>query len=173
MQLLQQAAPRAKAIVSGSYAHGTATAKSDLDFLVVEPGPIARRLESAHPRAILGLIGIPVNIVVITGDIFEEWLSTPGMIALDPACPARPYPVAHFGSGVWRLLGEYESLQRRHSNRQAGGEHRRACAYRSAFFSPPVRRLDGALIVESERQVLAAFANWGRICFMNSRLPAM
>ena len=115
MQLLQQAAPRAKVIVSGSYAHGTATAKSDLDFLVVEPGPIARRLESAHPRATLGLIGIPVNIVVITGDIFEEWLSTPGMIALDPACPARPYPVAHFGSGVWRLLGEYESLQRRHS----------------------------------------------------------
>jgi hypothetical protein len=93
MQLLQQAAPRAKAIVSGSYAHGTATAKSDLDFLVVEPGPIARRLESAHPRAILGLIGIPVNIVVIAGDIFEEWLSTPGMIALDPACPARPYRI--------------------------------------------------------------------------------
>lgn len=104
LKLLRHAAPHATVIVSGSYARGNATDESDLDLLVVEPGPVARRFESARLRSVLGVFEIPVDIIVITEQIFEEWKMTPGMIALEPAQPSRPYPVVHFGLGIWRLL---------------------------------------------------------------------
>jgi hypothetical protein len=78
----------------------------DLDILVIEPGPIARRLESARLRAALGDIGVPADIVVITEQTFQEWLGTPGMITLEPAIANRPYPVARFGLRIWKLLAQ-------------------------------------------------------------------
>jgi predicted nucleotidyltransferase len=102
VKLLEQAAPQATVMVSGSYARGTATGKSDLDLLVVVPGPVARRIEAARLRAVLRPLEITADILVVTEQTFQHWLRTPGMITIEPG---RPYACVRFGVGIWRTFG--------------------------------------------------------------------
>lgn len=64
--LADAAASRARVIVFGSYARGTADAGSDLDFLVIEEQVHSRAAESARLRDALPRLGVPVDVIVVS-----------------------------------------------------------------------------------------------------------
>jgi predicted nucleotidyltransferase len=62
---LLEAAPNAsKIVLFGSFARGDAGLNSDVDFLVVEPGPIDRRAEMVRLRRALQPLRLPVDVLV-------------------------------------------------------------------------------------------------------------
>lgn len=99
VELLRGAAPQATVMLFGSYARGDADEKSDLDLLVIEPRPLARRMEAARLRAVLRPLGTPVDLLVVNEETFREWRQTPGMIVDMPAREDRSYPAIDFG--IW------------------------------------------------------------------------
>ncbi|MFH1097915.1 MAG: nucleotidyltransferase domain-containing protein [Candidatus Desantisbacteria bacterium] len=80
IELLKEAANPVKIILFGSYARGNASKDSDLDFLVVEKELLSRRMEMVRLRRVLSSLRIPVDIIVVSERIFNEWLTTPGTI---------------------------------------------------------------------------------------------
>ena len=93
-QLLTQVVSRlttwsspARVIVFGSVATGTATADSDLDLLVVIDGVTDTRRESVRLRDALGDIGMPIDVIVMSTERFEETKDVVGGIAY----PAHKY----------------------------------------------------------------------------------
>jgi uncharacterized protein len=104
VELLRAAAPQATVILFGSYARGNADEQSDLDLLVVEPRPFARRMEAARLRGVLGALGAPVDLLVVNEETFREWRQTPGMIVDLPAIEGRSFPAINFGVLIWRFL---------------------------------------------------------------------
>lgn len=102
--LLQAAAPGAKVMLYGSYAAGTATDASDLDFLVVEPELALRRCEeTAHLKSVLAPLGVQVDVLVIAQSNFDAWSKVPGAIVSPPASAGKPYPAIDFGVRIWSL----------------------------------------------------------------------
>lgn len=87
--LLQQAAPGSRVILFGSYARGDANAQSDVDFLVVEPEVPSKRREMVRLRDVLRPLGIPVDILVTTQRLFEEWRDTPNNVLFQAASEGR------------------------------------------------------------------------------------
>ena len=77
----------ARVIVFGSVATGTATADSDLDLLVVIDGVTDVRRESVRLRDVLGDIGMPIDVIVMSTERFEETKDVIGGIAY----PAHKY----------------------------------------------------------------------------------
>jgi predicted nucleotidyltransferase len=78
-RLVKAAQPR-KIILFGSRARGDAREDSDLDLMVIEHEVEDRAAEIVRPnRALKGLI-LPVELVVISERLFEEWSDTPGTV---------------------------------------------------------------------------------------------
>jgi uncharacterized protein len=77
---LREAAPGATVVLFGSYARGDHGPDSDADFLVIEPELKSRREEMVRLRDVLRPLGIPVDVVVTSGETFEEWSDTPGTL---------------------------------------------------------------------------------------------
>lgn len=66
--LVDAASSSARVVVFGSYARGTATADSDLDFLVIEQDVTSRATESARLRDALPRLDVPVDVIVISAE---------------------------------------------------------------------------------------------------------
>ena len=78
-----------KIILFGSYAHGEPSEDSDLDFLVVEKELKARRMEMVRLRRILSPLRMPVDIIVVSANAFEDWADTPGTVIYEAASEGR------------------------------------------------------------------------------------
>jgi len=87
-QLLTQVVSRlrtssspARVILFGSVATGTATADSDLDLLVVLDDVADARAESIRLRDALGDLGMPIDVIVMSTERFEETKHVIGGVA--------------------------------------------------------------------------------------------
>ncbi len=89
VDLLRKAAKPKKIILFGSYARGEPREDSDLDFLVVEKELKARRMEMVRLRRILRPLRIPVDIIVVSEQVFNEWADTPGTVIYEAAFEGR------------------------------------------------------------------------------------
>ena len=76
-----------RVILFGSVAAGGATADSDIDLLVVLDEVDDARLESVRLRRALRGLGVPVDVIVMRSDRFEETKDIVGGIAF----PAHKY----------------------------------------------------------------------------------
>jgi len=85
VQLLKEAASPVKIILFGSYAHGEPSEDSDLDFLVVEKELKARRMEMVRLSDVLRPLRIPVDVLVASEKVFNEWADTPGTVLYEAA----------------------------------------------------------------------------------------
>jgi Nucleotidyltransferase domain. len=74
-------------ILFGSVATGTATADSDLDLLVVLDDVADARAESIRLRDALGDLGMPIDVIVMSTERFEETKHVIGGVAY----PAHKY----------------------------------------------------------------------------------
>ena len=79
-RLLQAFNPKS-IILYGSYAEGLATRDSDLDFLVITSQPLPRREEQERLRGSFDDVPIPVQVITISKEEFEETRDVIGRIA--------------------------------------------------------------------------------------------
>ncbi|KJU87205.1 nucleotidyltransferase domain protein, partial [Candidatus Magnetobacterium bavaricum] len=70
-RILAVASPQ-KVILFGSAASGGMTHDSDIDLLVIENDPGDRRKNSARLMEVLGGLGYPFDVIVISTEWFEE-----------------------------------------------------------------------------------------------------
>ena len=89
VDILRKAADPVKIMLFGSYAHGTPSMESDLDILVIERDLRARRKEMVRLRRLLRPLRIPVDIIVVSEKVFNEWVDTPGNIYYEAASEGR------------------------------------------------------------------------------------
>jgi len=89
VDILRKAADLVKIMLFGSYAQGSPSEESDLDILVIEKELGARRKEMVRLRRLLRPLRIPVDIVVVSEKVFNEWAGTPGNIFYDAASEGR------------------------------------------------------------------------------------
>ena len=94
-KLLHRAAPGSKVILFGSPARGHAGPDSDLDFLVVEPQVRDRRHEMVRLRDVVRTLRVPVDVLVVSEDAFDEWADTPGTVYYEACHEGR---VMHAGT---------------------------------------------------------------------------
>ena len=76
--VLRDAAHPCRIILFGSHARGEAGADSDLDFLVVEPTVTNRVDEMVRLRRLLSAMRIPVDVLVVSEQVFREQAGIPG-----------------------------------------------------------------------------------------------
>jgi predicted nucleotidyltransferase len=69
-----------KIILFGSRARGDAREDSDLDLLVIEREVTDRAAEMVRLNRVLRGLILPVELVVVSGLMFEEWSNTPGTV---------------------------------------------------------------------------------------------
>jgi predicted nucleotidyltransferase len=81
-----------RVILFGSYARNRATRDSDLDLLVVTDQPINREVQGTRIRGLFRDIPLPVQVITITRQEFEETQDVIGGIA---------YPAAKYGSVIY------------------------------------------------------------------------
>ena len=91
VQMLLRAAPGAKVILFGSHARGTPDRQSDLDFLVVEPEVKDRHSETVRLREVLRPLRVPVDLLVVSAKVFEEWRDTPNTVIHEAASEGKVY----------------------------------------------------------------------------------
>jgi predicted nucleotidyltransferase len=89
---LTAAARPARVIVFGSVATGTAGADSDIDVLVLLDDVKDARAESVRLRGALRGIAVPLDVVVMATQRFEETKHVVGGIA---------YPAHHYGMVIY------------------------------------------------------------------------
>jgi predicted nucleotidyltransferase len=85
VERLAKAAPDATVILFGSHARGDARPDSDLDLLVVEPQVASRRREMVRLMDVLRPLRLPIDLVVVSRRVFEEWADTPGTVIYQAA----------------------------------------------------------------------------------------
>jgi predicted nucleotidyltransferase len=85
VEFLKKAANPVKIILFGSYARGDVTEASDLDFLVIEKEVKARRMEMVRLSDVLRPLRIPVDVLVASEKVFNEWADTPGAVLYEAA----------------------------------------------------------------------------------------
>lgn len=85
VELLKKAANPVKIILFGSYATGKADEQSDLDFLVIEREFKSRREEMVRLSDVLRPLRIPVDILVASEKVFNDWADTPGTVLYEAA----------------------------------------------------------------------------------------
>ena len=90
-QMLLRAAPGSKVILFGSHARGTPHDESDLDFLVVEPELADRHGEMVRLRQVLRPLRIPVDVLVVSAKVFDEWRDTPNTLIHEAAREGKVY----------------------------------------------------------------------------------
>ncbi len=78
--LLAAVGPAGKVILFGSHARGQADARSDVDFLVIEPEVPDRLAEMVRLNAVLSPLAIPVDIIVLSHERFDYWRDTPNTL---------------------------------------------------------------------------------------------
>jgi len=78
-RLIKVAKPQ-KIYLFGSYARGDARKQSDLDFLVIEQILKNRRKEMVRLHDAIRSMRIPVDILVTSESIFNEWSDVPGTV---------------------------------------------------------------------------------------------
>ena len=69
-----------KIILFGSYARNEADEGSDIDFLIVEKTVKDRVAEMVRLNRILSPLRIPVDLLVVSEEMFDYWSSTPGSV---------------------------------------------------------------------------------------------
>ncbi len=72
------AAPEAQIILFGSYACGSASPYSDIDFLVVEPEVANEAEESVRLHRTLRDLRVPASVLVLSCDYVDRWRDVPG-----------------------------------------------------------------------------------------------
>ena len=77
---LVEAARPVRIILFGSRARGEAGTDSDLDLLVIERQVEDRFSEIVRLNAALGDLILPVDLLVIGEEAFDEWSETPGSV---------------------------------------------------------------------------------------------
>ena len=75
----------------GSHATGEADVESDLDFLVIEPEVKDRHGEMVRLRQLLRPLRIPVDVLVVSAETFEEWRDTPNTVMYEAARRGKVY----------------------------------------------------------------------------------
>jgi len=78
--LLKTAPAGSEVILFGSHARGEAGPDSDLDFLVVEPAVKSKRAEMVRLRDALRPLRIPVDVLVTSREVFDDWRDTPNNV---------------------------------------------------------------------------------------------
>ncbi|MFH0981293.1 MAG: nucleotidyltransferase domain-containing protein [Planctomycetota bacterium] len=91
VKMLLEAAPGSKVILFGSHARGQADPQSDLDLLVVEPRVEDRYAEIVRLHEVLRPLHLPVDILVVSARVFEEWQDTPNTVIYAAAREGRTY----------------------------------------------------------------------------------
>jgi len=89
--LLAAAPPGSKVILFGSYARGEADERSDLDFLVIEPGAVPEFDEMVRLGKVLGGLGVGSDVLVASEETFQYWLDTPNTVYYRAAREGRVY----------------------------------------------------------------------------------
>jgi predicted nucleotidyltransferase len=80
VERLVEAANPEKIFLFGSYARGDIDEQSDLDFLIVQKEIKNRRQQTVYLQDILRPMRIPVDIVLVSEDTFQEWKNISGTI---------------------------------------------------------------------------------------------
>jgi len=79
--LLAVAPPGSRVILFGSQATGRADARSDVDFLVVEPHVADRVREMLRLSEALRPLKLPTDLMVLSSQAFDRWKNVPNTIA--------------------------------------------------------------------------------------------
>jgi predicted nucleotidyltransferase len=90
-RIVEALAPE-RVILFGSYAEGRATADSDLDLLVVTEQPLSRRERLARTQDLFRDMPLPIQVITISRQEFEETRDVIGGIA---------YPATKYGRVVY------------------------------------------------------------------------
>ena len=80
VRTLVEAAKPTRIILFGSYARGDAREDSDVDLLVVEPNVNSKREEMVRLRRLLRPFRIPVDVIVVSENEFNDWGHLAGTI---------------------------------------------------------------------------------------------
>lgn len=81
--LAEAAGTESKVILFGSYARGEERHDSDFDFLVIEPEVRDHFDESVRLARLVGELGVPADVVVVSEDHVREWGELPGTMIHD------------------------------------------------------------------------------------------
>jgi uncharacterized protein len=92
--LLENSPSGSRIILFGSQASQTSGSESDADFLVIEPEVQNRHAEMVRLRQILRPLRIPVDIVVVSRMVFENWKEIPNTVFYDAFKEGKEYGVA-------------------------------------------------------------------------------
>jgi len=79
-ELLKETAYPKKIILFGSYARNEAREESDLDILVIETEVKDRIGEMIRLTRKLSPLRIPVDLLVVSEEMFDYWAETPGNV---------------------------------------------------------------------------------------------
>ena len=79
-ELLKETAYPKKIILFGSYARNEASEESDLDILVIETEVKDRIGEMIRLTRMLSPLRIPVDLLVVSEEMFDYWAETPGNV---------------------------------------------------------------------------------------------
>jgi predicted nucleotidyltransferase len=88
-ELLRDAARPLKVILFGSYARGNPDEHSDVDILVVERSVPDRVAEMVRLGRVLSPLRIPVDLLVVSEKVFQEWAQAPGSVYYEAARDGR------------------------------------------------------------------------------------
>jgi predicted nucleotidyltransferase len=80
VRTLAEAVNPTKIILFGSYARGDADDDSDIDLLVVEPNVTSKRDEMVRLRGLLRPFRIPVDVIVVSEEEFNDWAHIAGTV---------------------------------------------------------------------------------------------
>ena len=89
VDVLCRAARPQRIILFGSYARGRPTDQSDVDFLVVEDEVSDVAGEMVRLRRLLSPMRIPVDVLVVSREQFDEWSDTPGNVLHEAAAEGK------------------------------------------------------------------------------------
>ncbi len=92
--LLENSPSGSQIILFGSQARRSATNESDADFLIIEPEVQNRHAEMVRLRETLRPLRIPVDVIVVSRMVFENWKEIPNTIMNDAFMEGRNYGVA-------------------------------------------------------------------------------